>query len=90
MSDPIGITGFEGVPAGASPAAPPARGAGGPAFSELLDAIAAEGGEPQPQGPSPTVTAYNTLNLLNGRFPPPDSGAGFLFTVVAMHQEATL
>ena len=44
---------------------------------------------PSPPIPSPSVTAYNSLNLLNGKFPPPDSGAGFIFTVVTLQQDAT-
>ncbi|MBI3025900.1 MAG: hypothetical protein HYY66_09580 [Candidatus Tectomicrobia bacterium] len=89
MSEPIGIVGFE-KPA-SPPARPPAGGAGDFGFSDFLDAAgaSAEGGEPRARALPSSVTAYNSLNLLNGKFPPPDSGAGFIFTVVAiMNEEA--
>lgn len=89
MSEPIGIVGFE-KPA-SPPARPPAGGAGDFGFSDFLDAAgaSAEGGEPRARALPSSVTAYNSLNLLNGKFPPPDSGAGFTFTVVAiMNEEA--
>jgi hypothetical protein len=88
MSEPIGIVGFE-KPA-PSPARPPAEGGGDFSFSDFLDAAGApaEGGEPRARVLPPAVTAYNNLNLLNGKFPPPDSGAGFIFTVVAIMNEA--
>ncbi|OGL60916.1 MAG: hypothetical protein A3J27_09650 [Candidatus Tectomicrobia bacterium RIFCSPLOWO2_12_FULL_69_37] len=85
MSEPIGIVGFE--KAASLPAPPPARSGGDFGFAELLDAARA-GGE-DARSPSPSVTAYNSLNLLNGKFPPPDSGAGFIFTVVTLQQDAT-
>lgn len=92
MSEPIGIVGFEDFKTGAaSPARPPAGGAGDFGFSDFLDAAgaSAEGGEPRASALLSSVTAYNSLNLLNGKFPPPDSGAGFIFTVVAiMNEEA--
>ena len=85
MSEPIGIVGFEKA---APPAVPPAWEVGDFGFSAFLDAAAAEAAEPQPRPLPPAVTAYNSLNLLNGKFPPPDSGAGVLFTQIAMKNEA--
>ncbi|MEK6709636.1 MAG: hypothetical protein AABZ64_03575 [Nitrospinota bacterium] len=87
MSEPVGIVGFEKL--ASPPAQPPAGGAGDTGFQRVLDeASAGEAGDPG--GAASAVRAYNAVNLLNGKFPPPDSGAGFLFTVVAMNQEAML
>ena len=86
MSEPIGIVGFEKAAAPAA-AQPPAGRAGDFGFAGLLDAASAAYGNGGAEPPSPAVTAYNSLNLLNGKFPPPDSGAGFIFTVVAIMNE---
>lgn len=82
----LGIVGFQ-APA-APPAQPPAGGAGDTGFQRMLDEASA-GETEDPGGTASTVRAYNAMNLLNGKFPPPDSGAGFLFTMVAiMNEEA--
>ena len=87
MSEPVGIVGFEKP---ASPPAPrPSGGAGDFGFAGMLDEAGAPADSPGARDRSPAVNAYNALNLLNGRFPPPDSGAGFLFTVVAIMNEET-
>lgn len=89
MSTPVEFISVEGQ--GPLPALPSAQAQrkGDFGFAALLDAAGAPGGEAaEPDAPSQAVAAYNVLNLLNGRFPPPDSGAGFLFTVVAMKNEA--
>ncbi len=54
-----------------------------PAFSRIMNeaASAAE----TPEAPLlPSAETYNAHNLLNGRFPPPDSGAGYTFTIVSL------
>jgi len=51
-----------------------------------------EEASPQPSAPEPppvpaSIERFNSMNLLNGQFPPPDSGAGYLFITVALKNE---
>ena len=67
----------------AGPAAPSPD----PGFSRLLDDATSQ--KPYLAAPpsTPAVTSYNVRNLLNGQFPPPDSGAGYLFANIALNEE---
>jgi hypothetical protein len=40
-----------------------------------------------PRPKTPEIAKFNAHNLLNGQFPPPDSGAGYLFSYIAMNNE---
>lgn len=57
-----------------------------PAFSRIM-ADAMNTAETPEAPPLPATETYNSHNLLNGRFPPPDSGAGYTFTTVSLRGE---
>jgi len=63
-----------GVPPSASP---------DPAFSRIMD-DAVNAAEPDETPLLLATKTYNSHNLLNGRYPPPDSGAGYTFTTVSL------
>jgi len=58
-----------------------------PGFSHLLDS--ATDRNPYLIDPPKTVemAKFNVHNLLNGQYPPPDSGAGYLFSHVSLNNE---
>ncbi len=60
-----------------------------PGFSRLLE----ESESPrrpyvEESRPTPAMAKYNAHNLLNGQYPPPDSGAGYMFAIVAIDNES--
>ncbi len=62
-----------------------------PGFSRLLEESKSPR-RPYVEEPptTPAIAKYNAHNLLNGQYPPPDSGAGYLFAVVALDNESLL
>ncbi len=58
-----------------------------PAFSRIMnDAMSAAELPEAPLLPSATEI-FNARNLLNGQFPPPDSGAGYTSTHISLQDE---
>ncbi len=57
-----------------------------PAFSRIM-ADAMNTTETPDAPPLPATEVYNSHNLLNGQYPPPDSGAGYTFTAVSLRDE---
>lgn len=57
-----------------------------PAFSRIMDEAMNAGDLPDPPL-LPARESYITHSLLNGQYPPPDSGAGFTFTAVSLLDE---
>jgi hypothetical protein len=70
-----------------APVAGPAAPSPDPGFSRLLDEATSRKPYLAPSSPPPSVAKYNVRNLLNGQFPPPDSGAGYLFANIALNAE---
>ena len=54
-----------------------------PAFSRIMNE-AINAAETAEAPLLPATKTYNSHNLLNGRYPPPDSGAGYTFTTVSL------
>jgi hypothetical protein len=75
-------TGGEMLPP-ASPKAPSPE----PVFSSILESVST----PKPymieSAPTPAMAKFNVHNLLNGQYPPPDSGAGYLFTHISLNSD---
>lgn len=69
------------------PPAPPKAPSPEPGFSSILDSESA----PKPymieSAPTPAMAKYNVHNLLNGQYPPPDSGAGYLFAQISLNDD---
>ncbi len=69
------------------PPTPPKAPSPEPVFSSILE------GEftPKPymveSAPTPAMAKFNVHNLLNGQYPPPDSGAGYLFAHISLNEE---
>jgi len=84
--DPADITPITDPSADALNALPPASSPD-PGFSRLLDSATAR--KPFLENPPKTaeMAKYNVHNLLNGQFPPPDSGAGYLFAHISLNNE---
>ncbi len=62
-----------------------------PGFSRLLEESKSPRKPYVEESPTtPAMAKYNAHNLLNGQYPPPDSGAGYLFAVVALDNESLL
>ena len=57
-----------------------------PAFSRIMNE-AMNAVEPAETPLLPATKLYNSHNLLNGQFPPPDSGAGYTFTTVSLRND---
>lgn len=57
-----------------------------PAFSRIMN-DAMESIDSPDSSSSPSTISFNANNLLNGQFPPPDSGAGYTFTAVSLMGE---
>ncbi len=57
-----------------------------PAFSRIMNE-AIEAAEPAEAPLLPATKTYNSPNLLNGKFPPPDSGAGYTFTIGSLRAD---
>jgi hypothetical protein len=57
-----------------------------PAFSRIMGE-AMKSPSSHESSSSPTTISFNANNLLNGQFPPPDSGAGYTFTTVSLMGE---
>ena len=56
-----------------------------PGFSRLLEeSESSRRPYVEKSRPTPAIAKYNAHNLLNGQYPPPDSGAGYIFTTVAL------
>jgi hypothetical protein len=62
-----------------------------PGFSRLLEENESPRKPYVEESPTtPAMAKYNAHNLLNGQYPPPDSGAGYLFTIVVLDNESLL
>lgn len=58
-----------------------------PGFSSILEGESTPKPYMPESEPTPAMAKFNVHNLLNGQFPPPDSGAGYLFTHIALNDE---
>ena len=58
-----------------------------PGFSSILDSESTLKPYKIESEPTPAMAKYNVHNLLNGQYPPPDSGAGYLFTHISLNEE---
>lgn len=58
-----------------------------PGFSRIMDDALLAAEATQPNAPAAATAVFNAYNLLNGQYPPPDSGAGYTFTTVALHAD---
>ena len=56
-----------------------------PGFSRLLDSAAGQKPSIEESPTTAEMAKFNLHNLLNGQFPPPDSGAGILFTHISLN-----
>ncbi len=68
------------------PSALPPASSPDPGFSHMLDEETSR--KPHlPEAPrTPEMAKFNVHNLFNGQFPPPDSGAGYLFALISLNE----
>ncbi|MFP6868190.1 MAG: hypothetical protein VCE91_02365 [Nitrospinota bacterium] len=65
--------------------APPPASSPDPGFSRLLDSATGQKPSIEESPKTAEMAKFNLHNLLNGQFPPPDSGAGILYSHISLN-----